>query len=77
MLATSKGKEYALTKLRERRQKNEGREPFDNGSLYAGQPMYFPCDACGDNIRHPEDYLTRVRLCAECQALKELDWLNE
>jgi hypothetical protein len=39
--------------------------------------MFFPCDSCGDDIRHPEDYMTRVRLCNECAALKALGWLNE
>lgn len=77
MLATTHGKDYALRELAKRRKRNKGRAPFDNSSLHAGSPMYFPCDACGEPVRHPEDYLTRVRLCVECQALQAMGWLTQ
>jgi hypothetical protein len=76
MIATRQGKKAALAALAIRRATNEHREPFDNSKLHAGEPMYFPCIACGDDIRHNEDYLTRTRLCVECQALKDCGWLE-
>jgi hypothetical protein len=76
MLSTAKGKPAALKALAARRKANKARAPIDNGAAYAGSPMYFDCDGCGAPIQHPEDYLTRIRLCAECQALKDLGWLE-
>lgn len=78
-LATLRGKEFALQELVRRREENATKEQIDNGSLYAGSPMYFYCIVCGalaDKL--PENYFlsTPKKLCAECQALKDLDWLE-
>ena len=75
-LATTQGKEFALARLGERRANPP--EQIDNGSLIAGSPMYFYCISCGWLAdTKPESYLTPVRkLCRECQALKDLGWLE-
>lgn len=75
-LATTQGKEFALKALAERREKNKTKEKIDNSSLHAGSPMVFDCIACAGNIWVPETYMTRPKLCGECQALKELGWLE-
>ena len=75
-LASSQGKEHALAKLEERR-KNQPRQ-IDNASLPAGSSMYYYCRSCG----HSSDVLPEShwgapkKLCGECQALKDLDWLQ-
>ena len=80
MVATANGKEAALLALRDRR-KESAKEGYriDNSSLPAGSPMYFYCISCGcvaDVL--PESYNCQPRkLCEECQALKDLGWLNE
>ncbi|MFA5870430.1 MAG: hypothetical protein WC842_00875 [Candidatus Paceibacterota bacterium] len=75
-LATQKGKKFALEQL-EKRRKNKP-EQIDNTSLYAGSPMYFYCKSCGhlaDTL--PESYISKPKdLCDECQALKDLGWLE-
>lgn len=76
-MKTQEGKRRALDALRMRRKLNQDKQPFDNGTLYAGSPMYFPCIACGTLIQVPEDYIDRPQLCRECQALKDVGWLNE
>lgn len=76
MPATEQGKEYALQMLQLRRDKNKGKQKFDNSSLPAGAPMYFPCLSCGDLISVPESYISRPSLCSECQALKKMGWLE-
>jgi hypothetical protein len=73
--ATTQGKDFALNALEARRTRNKDRPPFDNVSLPAESPMYFACISCGDDIAHPENYLIRVKLCGECQALMDLGWL--
>ncbi len=48
-------------------------EPIDNGSLYAGSPMYFYCKFCG-NVSDilPESYISPPsHVCGECDILKE------
>ena len=78
MPATTAGKEAALKALAERRNKAKGSKPVDNSALLAGSPMYFYCIGCGllaDVL--PEDYrCSPKRLCGECQALKDLNWLE-
>lgn len=76
MPATTQGKQHAQAALAERRARNKDRPPFDNSSLPAGAPMYFPCLTCGELIGVPEDYLRKPDLCPECQALKDLGWLE-
>ena len=77
-LATQKGKEFAVDALRQRREENARKEKIDNSKLYAGDSMYFYCISCGglaDTL--PEGYLsTPKKLCDECQALKDLGWLE-
>jgi len=75
-LATTQGKEVALRALEERRQANRDRERIDNSSLYAGSPMHFDCSGCGEDIVVPENYITCPKLCPECQALKDVGWLE-
>jgi len=77
-LATQKGKDFALQALHARREENAKKEKIDNGSLYAGSQMYFYCKSCGglaDVL--PESYISPPKkLCDECQALKDLGWLE-
>jgi len=74
--ATTGGKEVALKALAYRRDNKP--EKIDNGSLYAGSPMYYYCKACGhlaDCL--PETHYGRPRqLCGECQAMQDLGWLE-
>jgi len=75
-LATLQGKEHALAKLQERRENQP--EQIDDGSLPAGSSLHFYCKSCGHlaDVK-PELYLTDPkRLCDECQALKDLGWLE-
>lgn len=76
MAVTTQGKKKAIAALEKRREENNTRERIDNGSLYAGSPMHFDCLTCGADIVVPESYITRPDLCTECQALKDLDWLE-
>ncbi|MBI2446440.1 MAG: hypothetical protein HYV51_01295 [Parcubacteria group bacterium] len=78
-LATEKGKYFALNALVKRRQENAKKERINNSSLPAGSPIYFYCKSCGglaDTL--PESYFisTPKKLCDECQALKDLGWLE-
>lgn len=75
-LATTKGRVHALEQLKHRRENKP--EQTDNGKLPAGFPMYFYCISCGhESDRLPESYVGRPKkLCPECQALKDLDWLE-
>lgn len=75
-LATTKGKVAAIAALQKRREDNKTRKRIDNSSLYAGSPMHFDCLGCGADIVVPENYITRPKLCSECQALKDLGWLE-
>jgi hypothetical protein len=74
--ATTGGKEIALKALAYRRENKP--EKIDNGSLYAGSPMYYYCHTCG----HLSDCLPETHwgapshICSECQALKNLGWLE-
>lgn len=75
-VATTAGREYALKCLAWRRANKP--EKIDNGSLYAGSPMYFYCHACGHvSDVLPEDYITGpTHICDECAALKQFGWLE-
>lgn len=76
VLATTKGKEFALKALADRR--DNPPTQIDNSSLPAGSPMYFYCNYCShlsDTL--PEGYLSRPsHICAECKALKDAGWLQ-
>lgn len=76
MPITEQGKEAALAALQKRRE-NKPRH-IDNSDLPAGAPMYFYCITCGHSSDClPESYIgTPKRLCGECQALKDLGWLE-
>lgn len=78
MLATTQGKQFALDALKRRRKESITAKQRDNSSLPAGSPMYFYCKACSalaDVL--PESYLSTPKvLCDECQALKDLGWLE-
>ena len=77
-LATTKGKEFALKALAKRRKENAKKEKIDNSKLHSGSPMYYYCiccDALADEL--PESHTsTPKKLCDECQALKDLGWLE-
>lgn len=77
MVATQKGKVEALKALAERRKKYESSD-WQKKTLDApaGAPMWFGCKACNAPITVSENYLTRPYLCSECDALKELNWLE-
>lgn len=79
MLETTKGKEHALKALAKRKKEAKKVEQIDNGSLPAGAFMYYYCISCGliaDVL--PETHLNVPKqLCNECQALKDLGWLEE
>jgi formylmethanofuran dehydrogenase subunit E len=75
-LATEQGKKYALERLAERRTANAQKPVVDNASLPAGAPMYYRCKTCGETIVVPENWITRRILCVECDALKDLGWLE-
>lgn len=76
MPATEQGKEYALAKLKERRDNRP--EKIRDEELPAGAPMHFYCISCGWLAGTlPESYITAPpKMCAECRALQELGWLE-
>jgi hypothetical protein len=76
MPATTMGKAVALEALASRRANQP--KKIDNSSLPAGAPMYFYCLSCGhESDVKPENYLTAPKkLCGECQALRDLGWLE-
>jgi hypothetical protein len=74
--ATAQGKEFALEALNQRRKENKKRKRVDNSDLPVGAPMHFDCIGCGANISVSENYTSRPKLCPECQALKDLGWLQ-
>ncbi len=75
-LATTKGKEFALQKLAERRANKP--KQIDNSSLYAGSPLYYYCIACGHvaTLLPDEHWDPSTKLCDECRALKDCGWLE-
>lgn len=75
-LATTQGREYALAQLAARREANKTRVRVDDWNLPAGSPMHFDCLTCGGEIVVPELWLTKPDLCRECQALKDVGWLE-
>jgi hypothetical protein len=77
-LATTKGRDFALKAFAKRRRENAKEKKIDNAALCAGSPMYFYCKSCdGLADTKPESYITPPKkLCDECQALKDLGWLE-
>lgn len=77
MAHTSQGKEHALAELEKRRAEYKDRNWSEYSSrLPAGAPMYYGCIACNGPITVPESHWGSVpKMCGECRALKELDWL--
>lgn len=74
--ATAQGKAAALEALEKRRETNRDRKRVDNSSLYTGSPMHFDCIGCSADIVVPESYVSKPDLCGECQAMKNLGWLE-
>ena len=76
MPVTEQGKEAAVKALKERQLNKPKR--INNASLYAGSPMYFYCIMCGYLAGTlPESYTcTPPELCSECEAMKDLGWLE-
>ena len=77
-LVTTSGKKAALLALKMRRKENSKKEQISNSSLPAGSPMYFYYISCNDLAdTKPESYVVPPKqLCEECQALKDLGWLE-
>jgi hypothetical protein len=73
---TTQGKDKALRGLAHRR--NHKPKQIDNASLPAGMAMYFYCVSCGhlSDIKGELYTDTVKKLCGECQALKEMGWLE-
>jgi len=78
MVHTTKGKKVALKELDKRRKENAKKEKIDSSALPAGSPIYFYCISCdGLADQLPENYVCPPKkLCDECQALKDLGWLE-
>ncbi len=78
-LATTKGKEVALAKLAQRRKENKSKKKINDARLPAGSDLHFYCISC-DGLADvlPENYFISKpkKLCNECQALKDLGWLE-
>lgn len=77
-LATTKGKEFALKKLKERREKSEIEGEINNSGLPEGSSMHYYCIICGcTSDVLPEDHRNAPeKLCEECKALRECGWLE-
>lgn len=78
-LTTDKSRDFALKALAERRA--DPPDQINNASLYAGSNMYYYCISCGHlSDVLPELWDPRVtqpkKICNECQALKDLGWLE-
>jgi hypothetical protein len=74
---TTHGKAAALMALDLRRKDQP--EHIDNASLVAGSPMYYYCVSCGhlaDTKAENWAITPPKKLCVECQALKDLGWLE-
>ena len=65
--------ETAMETYRSRVEENKDLKQIDNGSLYAGSPMYFYCRECRVQTDVlPESYLTRPKtICNPCKILEE------
>lgn len=76
MPVTTQGRKAALAALKKRRANKP--EPIDDAALPAGSPIHVYCISCGHIAEVlPESYTWRPKkLCNECQALKELGWLE-
>lgn len=71
-------KEQRLKALRERRANPP--QKIDNGSLPSGSPMYYYCISCGAlaDVKNEGWFLVPPKtLCAPCQELSILGWLEE
>ena len=72
-----KEKELAVEAFKKRREENEP-ERKDNGSLYAGEPMYYYCRNCyalTDTIAESDFTTVPKDCCGDCKAMKEKGWL--
>ena len=78
-LATQQGKEFALLQLGKRREKNRDKEK--PGSETPFGPWFSYCISCGEEADRKYDrssllYFKMKDLCPECQAMKDLGWLE-
>lgn len=75
---TTQGREVAQKALEERRTNQP--EQIDNASLPAGSSMYYYCVSCGHlaDVK-PEGWWMTLpnKLCTECEAMKEMGWLDD
>lgn len=75
-LATDYGNKFAADAL-SWRQENQP-EQIDNATLHAGSPMYFYCRVCGwlSDVKGESYIIPPAKLCKECMAIKEENWLK-
>ncbi len=76
MPITEQGKAAAIKALEERRSNRP--EQIDDSRLPVGAEMHFYCISCGHSAGSmPESYtIDPPKLCNECKAMKDLDWLE-
>jgi len=65
--------EIAMETYHKRVEDNKDLTHIDNGSLYAGSPMYFYCRKCRTQTDVlPESYITRPKtICDPCKILED------
>ena len=66
----------ALEALKKRRSANQNKIRISNEDLPAGSPMYFYCISCAAELKVPENFIVRPRLCEDCKELKKMGWLE-
>ncbi|MAG12352.1 hypothetical protein CL630_00900 [bacterium] len=75
-LAAAIGRKQALAARKRRQEENETRVRFNNDDRCAGSPFHFDCTSCSADIIVPENYTRKPDLCAECDLLKRLGWIE-
>lgn len=62
--------DVALEQYKKRKEENKGKQ-IDNGSLYAGSPMYYYCHFCGVHTETlPESHTCAPKIiCEPCDIL--------
>lgn len=72
-------REAAVNAFHERKAANSQKERVDNGSLWAGSPMYYYCRHCGEEDKKPEIFNLRTNPiknpCDPCRELIEKGWM--
>lgn len=67
----------ALAKLAERKEANKDIVHKNNGTLYAGSPMYYYCRSCNHEMALSETHTCAApMLCEDCKELKAKGWIK-